>query len=893
VELATSPYPGPRPFARADGGSFFGREGDVSAIAALVSEYPLVTVHGPPGSGKTSVVVAAVLPLFEQEGYTVLGPGRVIGTSTRTTDPAEAILSRHFIASLDLDDSFKSLRDLADGLPEAGRGGYLLVIDQFEEAYHVSLPDPLAARDSFFGELAHTLKVRSDVRVLLIVGDNELGHMLDDLERSWSDEIGRHRVGPLSPGAAVKAIREPAAVVGTAFEDGAAERLVDDLRTRHVAGADGTQTSFLSDGVEPLALQVVASRLWDSLPSGTTVVTTEDIAGLGMPSSVVSEWLGGAIADVAVRTGSDERSIREALDSNFVTSEGARLLITEDAAGMPSAVLEGLAESKVLLVKTRGGVRYYELAHDDFKTRPPGTVGDRVEPSPDTPTSVDRLRRRLVASAIGDLLTAVRRRLEEEESAKMERAFGILLDGPWGSGKSTVLRLLTTEPSLRDQTTDSTPWQVIHYDAWRESQVGPAWWSLYTTLERDITTELSWRARFARWVQSRGRFIGGPLLSAAGVLAAAVLVGIVVLAFIGFEKLTLEGTNRIVGLASTTLAVAASVWVIAVGVTKALSFSSSQRAQKHETSSSDPTRKLLDQFDLLLEYSPNTPLLMIDDLDRCDEEYVVELLDAIQTLMRSQHPNKEEAAKRQPLFFIVAADGRWIRTAYEHAHSRFAPIIGEGGKPLGYLFTEKIFQVVVPIPELSDEQRATFLRYRLLGDVTDAEDPPLDLTADDRAVLGTAQDLVTAAGTRDEIIEAGAKLDPAMRELLVRSAVERLRSPGLSEVTEHRLEEYHSMLPPNPREITRFVMAFSVTSTVRIAENTWIPTDPLARWIVAQTRWPALTDHLQTHPEAVEDGRLLPDELRQLPDLAAAANVLSEFDADLVRECAGSPPTNT
>ena len=102
------------------------------------------------------------------------------------------------------------------------------------------------------------------------------------------------------------------------------------------------------------------------------------------------------------------------------------------------------------------------------------------------------------------------------------------------------------------------------------------------------------------------------------------------------------------------------------------------------------------------------------------------------------------------------------------------------------------------------------------------------------------------------------------------------------------------MLPANPRAITRFVMAFAVTSAARTAQSVWLPTDPLARWVVVRTRWPALADYLRAHPESITSGGPgLPAELRSIPDISEAAEILTEhglpFTVARLRECAGSP----
>ncbi len=155
-----NPYKGLRPFTQDDTRDFFGREQVVDklvdTIAQLVAEQPaamskrLLTILGPSGSGKSSLVMAGLLPRLQQgalpgsETWTYLEP-MVPGKH-----PLEALILS--LASWFPDRSFTSLReDLQDrnarGLHQLAShlltthkvkqpgAKVLLLVDQFEELF--------------------------------------------------------------------------------------------------------------------------------------------------------------------------------------------------------------------------------------------------------------------------------------------------------------------------------------------------------------------------------------------------------------------------------------------------------------------------------------------------------------------------------------------------------------------------------------------------------------------------------------------------------------------------------------------------------------------------------------------------------------------------------------
>ena len=131
---------------------------------------------------------------------------------------------------------------------------------------------------------------------------------------------------------------------------------------------------------------------------------------------------------------------------------------------------------------------------------PPATTS----PSPDAAAETSTGRTRLVHDqpARNDLLgraslaTEVAILLRELADApdRADEAFAVHLDAPWGAGKSSLVgfigeRLATPEdPTLR-------AWTVIELDAWRSSQLSPAWWAVLGHLREGVRASLSPRRR--------------------------------------------------------------------------------------------------------------------------------------------------------------------------------------------------------------------------------------------------------------------------------------------------------------------------------------------------------------------------------------------------------------
>lgn len=237
---------------------------------------------------------------------------------------------------------------------------------------------------------------------------------------------------------------------------------------------------------------------------------------------------------------------------------------------------------------------------------------------------------------------------------------------------------------------------------------------------------------------------------------------------------------------------------------------------------------------------------------------------------------------------MVAADGAWIRQAYEVAYEKFAAAIEEPGRPLGYLFLDKLFQLRVPLPSIGSLNQSDFFR-RLLG----VDGRQIDVGAE---VEGLRRE-VDASESEAEVLEALQGASQAARERVAAQAVTKLSQSDLTVDTEHALERFAPLLNANPRSMKRFINCYTVLRAVRTLEGNIVPTDALALWVVLQIRWPLLADYLQEHPDAIDhvgheplpDG--LPEQIHNIMKSATLQQVLKAapmpLSPVLIRRCCG------
>lgn len=501
--------------------------------------------------------------------------------------------------------------------------------------------------------------------------------------------------------------------------------------------------------------------------------------------------------------------------------------------------------------------------------------------SSDKPATTDELKRDGLAEVIA-------RRIKDFSESERDASFLIHIDGPWGTGKSTILEL------LKKKITDD--YLVVEFDAWKHASVSPSWWALLAQLRAEISrAQGSWwkRAWFrVKEVTKRG------LRGSTPYIATAFVVGFLLLAlWIAWPYL--QPTKPATSVASSAklwFGVVGGVAAVALGVSRFVWWESARGAKRLEQVHKNPMDEVTWYFTWLLKSSPKRVVFFLDDLDRCNDRHVVDLLDSVQTLVRDS-PNEGGRAA----YFVVAAHGSWLRRAYETAHEPFKGAVDEPGRGLGHLFINKLFQLTVPMPTLSAGTKQIFLD-KMLG-AEKAPAPP-EKRAENAEQAAEQEDQLSSelsySSSDEEIMEAYRAATPEAQARNAHRVVERLVSAEVVETREHTLQKFGPLLDSNPRSLKRFTNTYGVLRSVRTLEGSDVGSDMLAFWLVLQTRWPILTEHLEANLNSLGDGSevfqfdVLPESFKPLTEDPELHYVLRhapegvKLTPDAIRACCGA-----
>jgi CHAT domain-containing protein/WD40 repeat protein len=233
------PYPGMKPFSEDQQKFFFGRDREIDDAVNRLAKHPFLTVIGPSGSGKSSLVYAGILPALRASRH--FGPG---SWTVHTLRPSDARTPDGKAAPMQ---ALSRLGDLSAQSPIPDpHSPILLFIDQFEEVF--TLADAAEARA--FLDAVHGLIGQPNLYILLTVRADFYAEMMSMGDLWEVVQVRRLELTPLGEDELWAAIVEPAAHVGVEVEDALATALIADARGEA--------------GVLPLVQETLV-RLWDKV----------------------------------------------------------------------------------------------------------------------------------------------------------------------------------------------------------------------------------------------------------------------------------------------------------------------------------------------------------------------------------------------------------------------------------------------------------------------------------------------------------------------------------------------------------------------------------------------------------------------------------------------------
>ena len=337
-----------------DADIFFGRVQETQRLSSLIHAHRLVLFYGASGAGKTSLLLAGVVPRLEGAD-----PAYETIYVRALEDPARAI-RRAVVRKLpqaDLPADLPQRGDLVDFLHVATRaldGTLVIILDQFEEFFIRLSPEFRAA---FIGELGAVYDASDvPVKVVLSLREDWLASV-DEIEARIPGVRTKMRLLPLTRKQAQEAITAPVARLGASYESALVELLLDDL-------AGGGEA-----GVMPPQLQLVCSALYEGLGPDKHRITLAAYERLGRAQGVLQQYLDDELA----RLGREEGALARAALEELVTSQRTKGVKTGDELAQALTmgrselvpVLEKLVRARLLRVLEREeGRTAYELAHE-------------------------------------------------------------------------------------------------------------------------------------------------------------------------------------------------------------------------------------------------------------------------------------------------------------------------------------------------------------------------------------------------------------------------------------------------------------------------------------------------------------------------------------------------
>ena len=272
VRTATrNPYRGLEPFLEADAGDFHGRDDLVAEMADTLAAHPLVTVVGPSGVGKSSVVRAGLIPALRRDA--IDGSNRWLITDlVPGAHPFEELAAALRRVAVDASvDVAHELRADDQGLIRCAQlllppdGHLLLLIDQFEELF-TQARDAATCRRFLDLLVAAADDPQGRIRVVVTLRADLLDRPLH--VPAFAEAMRRAMVMVRAPDREelARIVRGPAVGVGVEVEDRLVERIVADA---------GRQSGAL-----PLVQRVLYDLFADRETDRLTLAAYEEHGGL-------------------------------------------------------------------------------------------------------------------------------------------------------------------------------------------------------------------------------------------------------------------------------------------------------------------------------------------------------------------------------------------------------------------------------------------------------------------------------------------------------------------------------------------------------------------------------------------------------------------------------------
>ncbi|MCC5644003.1 WD40 repeat domain-containing protein [Nostoc sp. CHAB 5824] len=248
-EYLPCPYRGLFHFGPNDADVFFGREIFIEELYSATKTHNFIPVLGASGSGKSSVVLAGLVPKLQKEGedhwqFTHFRPGfdpfyalavALVPLYTPKLDQTEQIAQARKMASYLQNGSVLLLDVFAKIRQNHSNNRVLLIADQFEEIYTLCNNQEIRHKflDCLLASLETPISLSSSATVLVTTMRADfLGNALS--YRPFADVLRNAdvKLGPMNREELTQVIEKPAQKLEVTFEAGLVERILDDVENQ-------------------------------------------------------------------------------------------------------------------------------------------------------------------------------------------------------------------------------------------------------------------------------------------------------------------------------------------------------------------------------------------------------------------------------------------------------------------------------------------------------------------------------------------------------------------------------------------------------------------------------------------------------------------------------------
>jgi hypothetical protein len=472
-----------------------------------------------------------------------------------------------------------------------------------------------------------------------------------------------------------------------------------------------------------------------------------------------------------------------------------------------------------------------------------GVVEVAIRALSDKPSDIDLLEFKDYAQALTDFI----------KNEKTQTPLTIGIDGAWGSGKTTLMKMIQSRLALKEKTpTDRLQTRTVWFNAWKYDQEESLWASLALEILSQVRRQCYWCERVSLWIRvnwkrfDKGKF-GGDLLKFIVYPAALVLATALgtflwkrwMDASFDIAKWTKVAVGG--GLIATFLGALRQIHDQIVAPFE-LNISKYMRTPDYKTrigflGEFEKDFKLV--IDAVTNNGKSSLVIFVDDLDRCEPAKPVNVIEAINHLLDAE-----------PCVFVMGMDVRSVAASIEAKYKDLAQssIGGDlsSGLPLGYRFLEKIVQVPFRLPQVGRESLARLVTGNL--------DLQPDTAPDHVASVAEAERLIKSEEDKGENLEeAVAKVSserPDVSEAVLMEAKQNVFARTFDDDEEvcRGIGEVLPYLEANARKVKRFINLFRLQLLIAnrrgLLESGDIEIVQLARWVVLIGSWPEIIDVL-------------------------------------------------